>query len=98
MTAESRRFSRRSRPSGTRIDRPVNSLPDTVCYPAQIGSEFKMTGFIDDIPEVNFKPELDYSKRELKKACKVVPLVGWKRRSKKRKTVFYCSKTRMRSQ
>ncbi|KAL2072669.1 hypothetical protein VTL71DRAFT_12012 [Oculimacula yallundae] len=61
-------------------------------WPAQISEEpkgyFQRSGFIYPAPEVNFQPELQYSKRELKKACRNFPLYGWKRWSRQSQPLF----------
>ncbi|KAL5322420.1 hypothetical protein ACEPPN_010393 [Leptodophora sp. 'Broadleaf-Isolate-01'] len=66
----------------------VEPQEDTLQYPSQIGPRFQRAGFFYPIPAVNYQPGLNYSKKELKKACRDFPLVGWKRHSKDNKESF----------
>ena len=77
--AEAHRHERR------RAKRQLDRLP----WPRQFSKKkFQRAGFIYSAPSVNFKPELKYSKRELKKACRDFPLVGWKPWSKQSQPLF----------
>ncbi|PVH81214.1 hypothetical protein DL98DRAFT_514851, partial [Cadophora sp. DSE1049] len=66
----------------------IEPQPDTLQYPPQFGPRFQVAGFLYPIPNVNYQPGLNYSKAELKKACRDFPIVGWKRHSKESKERF----------
>lgn len=70
----------------------VKPMSDDLPWPFQMPEEpkghFKRSGFIYPPPDVNFQPELKYSKRELRKACRDFPLVGWKRWSRQSQSLF----------
>ncbi|CZT08540.1 hypothetical protein WAI453_007177 [Rhynchosporium graminicola] len=70
----------------------VAPMSDDLPWPAQMPAEpegyFQRSGFIYPAPDVNFQPELNYSKRELKKACRDFPLVGWKSMSRQSQPLF----------
>lgn len=57
-------------------------------YPPQFGPRFQVAGFLYPIPSVNYQPRLNYSKAELKNACRDFPIVGCKRHSKESKEDF----------
>ncbi|PVH79209.1 hypothetical protein DL98DRAFT_632881 [Cadophora sp. DSE1049] len=73
-----------------RLERPrAKRQLDRLPWPRQFSrTKFQRAGFIYPAPSVNFRPELKYSKRELKKACRNFPLDGWKSWSKQNQPLF----------
>ncbi|CZT41087.1 uncharacterized protein RSE6_00772 [Rhynchosporium secalis] len=73
-----------------RDSRRMQPNPDKLPWPPQFGSKtsFQRAQLLYPAPPVNFQPGLKYSKRELKKACRDFPLIGWKHWSKQIQPLF----------
>tara|TARA_R110002060_G_scaffold61896_5_gene71335 strand:- start:153 stop:692 length:540 start_codon:yes stop_codon:yes gene_type:complete len=83
---ESRRFF--TAPEALMNENPRVEPQRGIRYPPQFGPRFQVAGFLYPIPSVNYQPRLNYSKAELKNACRDFPIVGCKRHSKESKEDF----------